>query len=46
MPGNRGNSNFYFLCGSVFGSNAAVSDGLGAGMDIPIVQKYAIVQII
>ena len=39
MPGNRGNSNFYFLCGSVFGYEAAAADGQDAGMGNPIVQS-------
>lgn len=38
MPGNRGNSNFCFLCGSVIGGDAAVGDGQNAEMGIPIVQ--------
>lgn len=37
MPGNGGNSNFCFLCGSVFGHEAAADDGQDAGMGNPIV---------
>ena len=39
MPGNMGNSNFFFLCSSVFRDNAAVGDGKDAGMGNPIVQS-------
>ena len=34
MPGNMGNSNFYFLYGFVFGDNAATDAVQGAGMEI------------
>ena len=39
MPGNRGNSNFCFLCGSVFRDNAAVDAARDAERGIPIVQS-------
>ena len=35
MPGNGGNSNFCYLCGSLSSSIAAADDGLGARMGIP-----------
>ena len=46
IPENRGNSNFCFLCGSVYGDNAAAANPRSAGMANPIVQSKAIVQII
>jgi len=39
MPGNGGNSNFYFLCGSVFRDNAAVDAARDAEKGNPIVQS-------
>jgi hypothetical protein len=39
MPGNRGNSNFYFLCGSVFDIEAAADDDQDAEMGNPIAQS-------
>ena len=39
MPGNGGNSNFYFLYGPVFEDNATVGDGQDAESGNPIVQS-------
>ena len=38
MPGNRGNSNFWFWCDSVFQDNEADGTALDAERGIPIVQ--------
>ena len=46
MPGNWGNFNFCFLCGSVFRDNAAVDAARDAEKGNPIVQSRAIVQVI
>ena len=39
MPRNRGNSNLWFLCGSVFDIEAAADDGQDAERGNPIVQS-------
>ena len=39
MPGNGGNSNFCFLCDSVFLDNAAVGTAKDAERGNPIVQS-------
>ena len=37
MPGNVGNSNFYFLSGAVFGDNVVVDDAQNVELGISIV---------